>query len=163
MGSYNPFEYLKHKLWPKERSRIKMCQFDSWPLKFGNYFDLLVFKWCATYHWKALNKGYNFVSYLTSIRGPHKKLRASKMSKVLISGISGFPTWESQEKNDIWVLSPWIIIRNTTRGKVVVFPKSGSWWVLRIRVCLWFVYAQKMIQLCTNQLVVWFVQVHVNN
>jgi hypothetical protein len=24
MGSYDPFKYLKHKLWPKERPRIKL-------------------------------------------------------------------------------------------------------------------------------------------
>ncbi len=24
MGSHDPFEYLKHKLWPKERSGVKM-------------------------------------------------------------------------------------------------------------------------------------------
>ncbi len=24
MGSYNPFEYLKHNLWPKDKSRIKL-------------------------------------------------------------------------------------------------------------------------------------------
>ncbi len=24
MGLYDPFEYLKHKLWPKERSGVKV-------------------------------------------------------------------------------------------------------------------------------------------
>jgi hypothetical protein len=24
MGSYDPFEYLKHKLWPKEGLQVKM-------------------------------------------------------------------------------------------------------------------------------------------
>jgi hypothetical protein len=40
---------------------------------------------------------------------------------------------------------------------VVASPKSRLWWVLWICVCLWFIYAPKVRQLCTNQLVVWFV------
>jgi hypothetical protein len=43
------------------------------------------------------------------------------------------------------------------------FPKIGPWWILWIRVCLWVVCVSKVIQLCSNQLVVWFVQIHVNS
>ncbi len=46
--------------------------------------------------------------------------------------------------------------------KVVISPKSRPWWILWVHVYLWFVCAPKVFQLCTNQLVVWFVQVHVN-
>jgi hypothetical protein len=92
MGSHDPFGYLKHKLWPKEG------QFDSRPLKVRNRPDLLACRWRATYLWKALNEGYNFVSYLISIRGLHKKLWASKVARDPISGISGLPTWESRNK-----------------------------------------------------------------
>jgi hypothetical protein len=42
-------------------------QFDSWPLKVRNCPDFLAWKWHATYHWKALDEGYNFVSNLISI------------------------------------------------------------------------------------------------
>jgi len=59
-------------------------------------------------------------------------------------------------QNDIWMLVMWPGIEYTIRGKVVVSPKSGSWWVLWVRVCLWFVLKPKVFQLCTNQLVVWF-------
>jgi hypothetical protein len=63
------------------------------------------------------------------------------------------------EQNDIWVLASWlsienIYIENIVRGKVVVCPKSRLWWVLLVRVSLWFVRAPKMFQLCINQLVV---------
>jgi hypothetical protein len=47
-----------------------------------------MFRWCATYCWKALDEGYNFVLDLTSIGGLHTKLWASKVAKVLISKIS---------------------------------------------------------------------------
>jgi hypothetical protein len=51
----------------------------------------------------------------------------------------------------------------TIRGKVVVSCKSGLWWVLWIRVCLWLVLASKVLKLCINQLVVWFVQIPVSD
>ncbi len=66
VSSHVPFEYLKHKLWPKEGQRIKMS-IDFRPLKVKNRLDLLTYRWRATYRWKALNKGYNFASYFTSI------------------------------------------------------------------------------------------------
>jgi len=66
-------------------------------------------------------------------------------------------------QNDIWVLVPWPGTKNTIRGKVMVSPKFGPWWILWVRVCSWWVRAWKVLQPHTNQLVVWFVQIHVNN
>ncbi len=60
-------------------------------------------------------------------------------------------------QNDICMQAPWPSIENTVRGKVVASPKSKLWWVLWICVCPWFVRAPKVLELCTNQLVVWFV------
>ncbi len=48
---------------------------------------------------KDLDEGYNFPLDLTSIEGLHKKLWASKVAGVPISGVLG--------QNDIWVLAPW--------------------------------------------------------
>jgi hypothetical protein len=48
-------------------------------------------RWCATYRWKAFNEDYNFALELTSIKGLHTKLWASKVAKVSILGISGLP------------------------------------------------------------------------
>jgi len=48
-------------------------QFDSRPLKVENRPDFLVCRWRATYHWKALNEGYNFISDLILIRRLHTK------------------------------------------------------------------------------------------
>jgi len=73
-------------------------------------------------------------------------------------------SWEFQDsylgvpkQNEIWVLVPWPSTEYTIRGKVVASPKSELWWVLWIYVCPWFICAPKVLQLCTNQLVVWFV------
>ncbi len=64
MGSHDPFGHLKHKLLSKVENHPKF----------------LMCKWCATYHWKNLNKGYNFASELTSIEGLHTKLWVSKVT-----------------------------------------------------------------------------------
>ncbi len=38
-------------------------------------------------------------------------------------GNFGTPTWESRDKNDIWVLALWPCTNNTIKEKVVAFPK----------------------------------------
>jgi hypothetical protein len=153
MGSHDPFEYLKHKLWPKEGSR---------PLKVENRLDFLMCRWSATYCWKALDKGYNFVLDLTLIGGLHTKLWAAKVAGLVILGTSGFPLGSLGTKWQLGV-GPMARHKEYYKKEGGDFPKSGPWWVLWLCVCLWFVHAPKMFQLCTNQLVVWFVQVHVNN
>jgi hypothetical protein len=66
-------------------------------------------------------------------------------------------------QNAIWMWALWRGTKYTIKEKVVAPPKSRPWWVLWVRICLWFVLAPKMFKLCTNQLVVWFVQVRVNS
>jgi len=48
-------------------------------------------RWCAIYHWKALDEGYNFVLGLISIKGLHAKLWALKVAGIPIVRISGLP------------------------------------------------------------------------
>ncbi len=45
----------------------------------------------------------------------------------------------------------------------MAFLNFGLWWIFWVHVCPWLIRAPKMLQLRTNQLVVWFVQVHVSN
>jgi hypothetical protein len=59
-------------------------------------------------------------------------------------------------QNGIWMWASWRGTKYIIMGKVMVSPKSKLWWVLWIRVCPWLVLAPKVLQLCTNQLVVWF-------
>jgi hypothetical protein len=151
--SHDPFGFLKNKLWVK-KGQESNCQFDLRPLKVKNHPGLIVCKWRATYHWKVLNNDYNFTLDFTSLGGLHKKLWASKVAKVLIFGVSG--------QNDIWVQALWPNINYIIRWKVVISPKFGLWWILWVYVYSWLVHAPKVLQLCTNQLDVWFVQVCVN-
>jgi hypothetical protein len=65
-------------------------------------------------------------------------------------------------QNDIWMLVPWPVTKYTIRGKGVVSPKSGLWWIFWVWVCSWLVLTPKMFHQWTNQLVVWFVQIRVS-
>jgi hypothetical protein len=118
--------------------------------------------WRATYHWKALDKAYNFALDLTSIKGLHIKLWAFKVTKIPILGISRFPLGNLRTK---WHLGVGPVAKHRVyyKGEGSGFPRFGPWWILWVRVCLWLVHAPKVLQFCTNQLVVWFVHILVNN
>jgi hypothetical protein len=75
----------------QKKGRESNCQFDSRPLKVKNRPNFFAFRWHATYRWKALNEGYNFILKLISIRGLHTKLWAPKVAKVPIVGILELP------------------------------------------------------------------------
>jgi len=88
MGSHDSFEHLKHKLWPKEGSGVKLT---IWPLKVRNRLDFLTCRWRATYCWKALDKGYKFAQDLISIGGLHTKLLVLKIAGISSLRILGLP------------------------------------------------------------------------
>jgi hypothetical protein len=64
MGLHDPFGHLKHKLWPKEGSGVKLVNLD---------------------------KDYNVASNFILIEGLHKKLWAPKVTIKPTLGISGLP------------------------------------------------------------------------
>jgi hypothetical protein len=110
-------------------------QFDSRTEKIRNRPNLLVYKQCVTYRWKALDKSYNFSLDYTSIRGLLAKLWGSKIAIV--------PTWAISIRNShlgisrqkaIWMWVLWRGVEYTIRGKVVASPKSGPWWILCVCV-----------------------------
>jgi hypothetical protein len=150
MGLHDPFEHLKHKLWPKEKSGVKL---PIWfpTTKSQEFLDLLVCRWRATFCWKALNQSYNFALDLILIEGLHTKLWAPKSHESQL-----WEFWDSHlgvlGQNAIWMLVRWLATEYTIKGKVVASPEFRLWWVLWIQVCSWFVIAPKVLQLCTNQL-----------
>jgi len=87
-----------HTSYGQKKCRESNCQFDSRPLKVGSHPDFLMFKWHATYRWKALNKRYNFALDIISIGGLHAKLWAPKVAGVRATGISGLPLGSPETK-----------------------------------------------------------------
>ncbi len=82
----------------EKKGRESNWQFDSRPLKVENHPDFLMCRWRATYHWKVLDKGYNFALDLISIIGLYAKLWAPKVARVLVVGISGLPLGSLETK-----------------------------------------------------------------
>ncbi len=85
----------------QKKSRESNWQFDSRPLKVGNHPDFLMHRWRVTYHWKALDKGYNFVLDIISIGSMHTKLWGPKVVEVPTLAISGLSLGSLRTKNHL--------------------------------------------------------------
>jgi hypothetical protein len=139
----------------KRKVESQIWQFNSQPLKVGNCLDFCACRWRATYHWKYFEKGYNFALNLISIGGLQTKLWAPKVAGVPTLGNSRFPLGSPGTKchlDDGPVASHKVYYKGEGGG----FPKSRLWWVLWVRIRLWLVLTPKVLQQCTNQLIVWF-------
>ncbi len=73
----------------KKKGRESNCQFDSRPLKVGNWPDPDACRWSATHRWKILEERYNFASNLIPFRGLSKKLWSCKVPGVQTGTILG--------------------------------------------------------------------------
>jgi hypothetical protein len=93
----------------QKKGRESNWQFDFWSLKVENRPDFLMFSWCATYRWKALDKRYNFALNLIIMGGMHKKLWGPKIAIIPILKILG-PHLEVPGQNAIWM---WVWWRGT--------------------------------------------------
>jgi hypothetical protein len=158
MGSHDPFGHLKHKLWPKERSRVKLA---VWLPSTKS--------WEST-QFPRVQVACN-ISLKISRQGLHFCIKVHLNQKSTCKVMGPPKSWESQlwefrdshlgvlRQNAIWMWASWKGTKYIIRGKVMVSPKSKLWWVLWVRVCPWFILTPKVLQLCINQLVVWFVQI----
>jgi hypothetical protein len=148
MGSHDPFGHLKHKLWAKERPGVKLAIWlPTTKIQESPQFPCV--KVTCNILLKKFWRGYNFVLDLISIGGLHTKLWAPK--------VVGVPSLGKCHL-DVGLVERHKVYYKGEGG--VAFPKSRPWWIW---ICLWLILALKVLQLCINQLVVWFVQVRVND
>jgi hypothetical protein len=138
--------YGQKKGWKSNR------QFDSRPQKVENRPDLLNYKGCATYHYKALNESYNFALDRTSIEGLVAKLWGSKVGRVPIIEISGLPLGSPGKKSHLDVASV-ESCRVYYKGEGGGFPQVRAVLSLVCLCCPWLVLAPRVLQLCTNHFV----------
>jgi hypothetical protein len=151
LGSQDPFRYLKHKLWPKKRSRIKLpIWFPITKSRKSPQFTCVQVNCYILLEMSLQELQLCFRLHLNQ-RFAHKIMGLQSCESPNFKNF-GTPTWESRDKMRS-------SIENIIRGKVVASPKSGPRWILWIHVCSWLVHAPKVLQLCTNQLVVWYVQI----
>jgi hypothetical protein len=127
-------------------------QFDSRPLKVRNRPDSLVCRQHAIYRWKFLNKGYNFVSDLIAIGGLDRKLCALKVTGAPTVAISGLPFRIPGTKSHLDV-APVERRKVYYKGEGGGFPQVQAVVNLVCSGCLWLVLTSKVLQLCTNHVV----------
>jgi hypothetical protein len=72
----------------KKKGRESNWQFESRPLKVGNWPDPSMCRWSATHHWKALKESYKFSSDLIPIGGLSKELWTHKVPRVQTETVS---------------------------------------------------------------------------
>jgi len=145
MGSHDPFAYLEHKLWPKERQEIKLAiWFVTIKSQESPQFPCVQVA-CHIFS-KDLDESYNFASDFTSIEGLHTKLWASKVTRALILGISRLSFGSLGTK---WHLGASPVTKQWKyyKGEGGGFPKFKLCWVLWIRVYPWLVRTSKVFQL----------------
>jgi hypothetical protein len=106
----------------------------------------------VTYHWKDLDKGYNFASNLITIGALHAKLCAPKVAGVLVVRISGFPLGSPRTKSHLDV-APVERRRVYYKGQGGGFPQVQAVMSLVSPNCPWLVLTPKVPQLCTNHFV----------
>jgi hypothetical protein len=111
---------------------------------------------------KNFQRGLQLCLDLISIRGFHAKLWALKVTRIPTLGISGLPLGSPKTK---WHLCASLVAKHRVyyKGEGGGFPQVQSMvslvslYLPMVRLCT------KVFQLRTNQLVVWFVHVRVNN
>ncbi len=148
----------------QKKGRESNWQFDSLPLKVKNRPNFLACMQHATCRWKAIDKGYNFVSNLITIEGLHKKLCAFNVVGVLVVGISRLPLGSLGTKSHLDV-APVERRKVHYKGEGGGFPQVWAVVSLMCPSCPWLVLAPKVLQLCTNHFVlvlcksVWMIKV----
>jgi hypothetical protein len=105
----------------QKKGRESNWQFDSRPLKVRNWSDLGVWRWSATYYWKALKESYKFASDLVPIGGWGEKLWTPKVLGVQTGIVSGLHFWKSREK------VPFICKCGGETHRILY---GGRWWLL---------------------------------
>jgi hypothetical protein len=161
MGLHDPFGHFKHKLWPKEGPRVKMA---VWLLTIKSW-ESPQFP-CMQVACKILLESCWWGIQLCF--RPHLNQRSTR--KVMCPqscgspnfGNFGTPTWSPGTK---WHLGASPMARHKVyyKGEGGGFPQVWAM-VNLVNLCLHVARScTKVFQLCTNQLVVWFVKVHVSN
>jgi hypothetical protein len=106
----------------------------------------------CNYYWKALDESYNFASDLISIEGLLAKLWGSKVTGIPTWAISGLSLGSPKTKSHLDVSSV-ASHRIYYKGEGGDFPQVRALVSLVCPCCPWLVLTPKVLQLCTNHIV----------
>jgi hypothetical protein len=140
----------------QKKGRKSNCQFDSRPLKVGNWPLPNVASRSATQRWKALDESYNFDSDIVPIRVQGEEIWPSKVPGLQPGIVLGLQLGSPRKKSHLDVASA-ESCRVYYMGEGGGFPpKSGPWWVLCVKVPMACPNTQGCSRMLTNPLVVGF-------
>jgi hypothetical protein len=147
MDWHGPFGHLQHKLWPKEKSGIKLA---VWLPTTGSpeSTQFLCVQVACDLPLKISQQG------LQLWFRPHPNRRSAQ--EVIVSQSCETPSLGDKSHSDV-TTTKWCRIYYMGEGGG--FPESGSWrvwWVRWVRGRSWLVLALKVLQPCVNQLTCWF-------
>jgi len=113
MGSHDPFGYLKHKLWQKERLKVKLSI--SFPI---------------TKSWESPWFTCVYVACHISLKRSWKGLQLCFRPHFQSHGSPNFENFEIPKfgisgQNDIWMWAPWPGTKNIIRGRWWLPPSLG--------------------------------------
>jgi hypothetical protein len=124
MGLHCSFEHLKHKLWPKEMSGVKLTVWLPTIKSRESTRFLCVQATCDTLLKRSRRGLQLFFRPHLDRRFAHEVMRLQGRESPSCWNFE-IPTWEFQDKKTIWMWSPWRGAEYTIRGKVVASPSSG--------------------------------------
>jgi len=155
MASHEPFGHLQHKLWSKERVGSQISNLT--PDHGKSRIDLTPVCTSGVRHtvWKLLRRATSFLQTSSQSEVWAESYELPKSRKSNPWQFRDSPLGVSRLKV-IWMRVWWSNTKNTIWGKVVIFPKSGSWWIKWVRVARGLSQHQECFRRWTNQLVVGF-------
>ncbi len=121
---HDPFGHLKHKLWPKEGSGVKLpIWLPTTKSRESLWFPCMQVACHIPLEssWQGLQLC--FEPHLNQMF-THKIMGLQSCESPNFRNFE-IPTWESWDKMDIWLLAPWPNKKNNIRGKVVAPPSLG--------------------------------------
>ncbi len=136
----------------KMNGRESNWQFDSRPLKIRNQPDFLGCRRCATYHWKALDEAYNFASDRIAMEVWTRSYVPSKSRESGLMEFRDFHLGVPGQNGHLDVV-PVEWRRVYYKGEGGGFPQVQAVVSLVCSGCPWLILAPKVLQLCTNHLV----------
>jgi hypothetical protein len=141
MGLHDPFGHLQRKLWPKEKSIVKLA---IWLPTTGSWesTQLRCVQVACDMSLERSRRGLQLWFRPCCDRRFAPKVIVPQSCRTPSLGDFETPIW-SGAKYTIW-------------GKVLTSRKSGPWWVLWVRGRPWLILAPKVFQPCANRLVCWF-------
>jgi hypothetical protein len=152
MGSLDPFQHLKHKLWPKEWLGVKLVVWFPTTKSWGKSRESPQFPHVQVACDIPLEISQQELQLCfrphCNRRFAHKIMKPQSRES-FNSRNSGSP--ETKCHLDVGLMERHRVYYKREGGG---FPKSEPWWVLLVWSCPWLVLTPKVLKLCTNHLVI---------